>query len=98
MRSSASYPAGPHGRLAQKNGKSGPHCWGREGSTQFAQQFVTALTGPPLVGCVVWSQFIITLILLLYVLLTPVKVLIKVVGHITFTDFIARPISESDVG
>ena len=25
MRSSASYPAGPHGQLAQKNGKSGPH-------------------------------------------------------------------------
>ena len=35
--SSASHPAGPHGRHAQKNGKSGPHCWGREGSTQFAQ-------------------------------------------------------------
>ena len=36
-----------------KHCKSGPHCWGRDGSTQFAQQFVT-----PLVCCVVWSRFI----------------------------------------
>ena len=35
--SSASHPAGP-----QKNGKSGPHCWGRGGSTQFAQQLESA--------------------------------------------------------
>ena len=38
-----------------KNGKSGPHCWGRGGSTQFAQQLESAVTAPPLVGCVVWS-------------------------------------------
>ena len=61
VRSSASYPAGPHGQLAaQKNGKSGSHCWGREGPTQFAQQFVTAT---PLVGCVGWnvcSSFLIS--------------------------------------
>ena len=50
MRSSASHPAGPHGRLAQKPGKSGPHCWGMEVSTQFAQQFISAVTAPPLVG------------------------------------------------
>ena len=30
---------------------------GQEVSTQFAQQFVSAVTAPPLVGCVVWSQF-----------------------------------------
>ena len=30
--SSASNPAGPYGRHAQKNGKSGPNCWRREGS------------------------------------------------------------------
>ena len=53
---SASHPAGPHGRHAQKNGKSGPHCWGRGGSTQFAQKLEFAVTAPPLVGCVVWSQ------------------------------------------
>ena len=29
--------------------------WGREGSTQFAKLFVTAVIAPPLVGCVVWS-------------------------------------------
>ena len=53
MRSSASHPAGPHCRLAQ-NGKSGPHCWWHEVSTQFAQQFaITNVTTPPLVGCVV---------------------------------------------
>ena len=51
--SSASHPAGPH---AKKASKSGPHCWGREGSTQFAQQFESAVTAPPLVGCVVWSR------------------------------------------
>ena len=55
MRSSASHPTGQHDRLPIKNGKSGPHCWGREISTQFAQQFVSAVTAPPLVGCLVWS-------------------------------------------
>ena len=33
MRSSASHPAGPHGWLYPKTGKSGTHCWGWEGST-----------------------------------------------------------------
>ena len=36
MRGSASHPSGPHDWLAQKR-YLGPHCWGREGSTQFAQ-------------------------------------------------------------
>ena len=48
--SGSAWPACP------KNGKSGPHCWGRGGSTQFAQQLEFAVTAPPLVGCVVWSQ------------------------------------------
>ena len=52
---SASHLAGPHGRHTQKNGKSGPHCWGRGGSTQFAQQLEFAVTAPLLVGGVVWS-------------------------------------------
>ena len=56
--SSTSHPAGPHGRHAQKNGKSGPQNWGRGGSTQFAQQLESAVTAPPLVGCVVWSLLI----------------------------------------
>ena len=51
MRCSASHPAGPHDRLATKNGKLGSHCLGREVSTQFAQQFVNAGTALPLVGC-----------------------------------------------
>ena len=38
-----------------KNGKSGPHCWAREVSTQFAQQYVSAVTAPPLVCCIIWS-------------------------------------------
>ena len=50
--SGSAWPACP------KNGKSCPHCWGREGSTQFAQQFLSAVTAPPLVGCVVWSQLL----------------------------------------
>ena len=48
--SGSAWPACP------KNGKSGPHCWGRGGSTQFAQQLEFAVTAPPLVGCVVWSH------------------------------------------
>ena len=47
---SASHPACPHGRHAQNNGKSGPHCWGRGGSTQFAQQLESAETNPSLVA------------------------------------------------
>ena len=43
-----------------KNGKLGSHCWGRGGSTQFAQQLESAVTAPPLVDCVVWSQLLIT--------------------------------------
>ena len=62
---SASHPAGPHGRHAQKNGKSGPHCWGRGGSTQFAQQLESAVTASPLVGGVVWSQVLSSLTLFL---------------------------------
>ena len=41
-----------------KNGKLGPHCWGRGGSTQFALQLESAVTALPLVGCVVWSHYI----------------------------------------
>ena len=33
-----------------KYGKSGPHCWGRGGSTQFAQQLESAVTAPPLLA------------------------------------------------
>ena len=47
--SRSAWPACP------KNGKSGPHCWGRGGLTQFAQELESAVTAPPLVGCVVWS-------------------------------------------
>ena len=53
---SASHPAGPHGRHAQKTVNRAPICWGRGGSTQFAQQFEFAVTAPPLVDCVVWSH------------------------------------------
>ena len=57
--SSTSYPAGPHSRHAQKNCKSGPHCWGRECLTQFAQQLESGVTAPPLVGCVVWRLHLV---------------------------------------
>ena len=53
--SSASHPAGPHGRHAQKTVNRALNCWGRGGSTQFAQQLESTVTAPPLVGCVVWS-------------------------------------------
>ena len=54
--SSASHPAGPHGRHAQKTVNRAPIAGGRGGSTQFAQQLETTVTAPPLVGCVVWSH------------------------------------------
>ena len=55
--SSASHPAGPHGRHAQKTVNRAPIAGGGGGgSTQFAQQLETTVTAPPLVGCVVWSQ------------------------------------------
>ena len=56
--SSASHPAGPHGRHAQKTVNRAPIAGGRGGSTQFAQQLESAVTAPPLVGCVVWSHYI----------------------------------------
>ena len=53
--SSASHPAGPHGRHAQKTVNRAPIAGGGEVRTQFAQQLETTMTAPPLVGCVVWS-------------------------------------------
>ena len=53
--SSASHPAGPHGRHAQKTVNRAPIIGGRGGSTQFAQPLETTVTAPPLVGCIVWS-------------------------------------------
>ena len=50
MRSSTRHPAGPHGRLAQKTVN-------RKISTQFPQQFMTAVSAPPLVGSVVRSLY-----------------------------------------
>ena len=54
VRSSASHPVGPHGRLVQKMVNRAP-LQGAGLFDTFAQQFVTA---PPLVGCVVWSQHV----------------------------------------
>ena len=43
--------------VSPKNGKSGSHYWGREVSTQRAQQLAkTAVTVQLLVGCVVWKK------------------------------------------
>ena len=55
VNNSANHPSGPHCRHAQKTVNRAPHCWGRGGSTQFTQQLESAVTAPPLVGCVVWS-------------------------------------------
>ena len=58
-----------------KNGKSGPHCLERGGSTQFAQQLEFAVTAPPLVGCVVLEPHhqpsSVVFIKLEYIRLTP---------------------------
>ena len=67
MRSSASDPAGPHGRLVKKC-KSGPYCWEWKVSTQFTQQLAkTAVTTPPLVGCVVWRHSKLNLVVVLFI-------------------------------
>ena len=57
------------------SGSAWPACQktvNREVSIQFAQQSVTAVTAPPLVGCVVWSPyffFFLFIDLLYYILL-----------------------------
>ena len=56
VRNSASHSAGPHDRHAKKTVNRALIAGGRGGSTQFAQQLESAVTAPPLVGCVVWSQ------------------------------------------
>ena len=55
MRSIASHPAGPHGRLAQKNGYRAPIAGGGRGRDNLHRVCQTAVPAPPRVGCVVWS-------------------------------------------
>ena len=60
MRSSASHPAGPHGRLSQTTvNRGGGWFGGHYILTKFSQQFVFAVLAPPLVGCVVCSHNIL---------------------------------------
>ena len=66
VNSSASHPAGPHGRHAKKTVNRAPIAWGRGGSTQFAQQLESAVTAPPLVGCVVWSHFLTVFVIFIF--------------------------------
>ena len=51
----SSHPAAPHGRLAQKK-LSGTHCWGGWSRHNLHRVCQTAVTDPPRVCCVVWSQ------------------------------------------
>ena len=78
--SGSAWPACP------KNGKSGPHCWGRGGSTQFAQQLEFAVTAPPLVGCVVWSLYI-------FILITPEAVKSSLFNSLMTVQFLPQPVS-----
>ena len=54
MRSSANHPAVRMACLPPKKRKIGPNVL--EISTQFARQFVTTVTVPPSVCCVVWNH------------------------------------------
>ena len=65
--SSDIHPAGPHPRLAQKTVIEPP--WPRAVvSTQFAQQSArTAVVSPPLVGCVDWRIYYISIMLSFFV-------------------------------
>ena len=49
-------PSGSAWRAGPKTVKLGPPLLEREDSIQYSQQLVTAVTAPPLVGCVVWSH------------------------------------------
>ena len=49
--------SGPAWPAFKKKRSIGHPLRGRQVSTQFAQQSVTAVTAPPLVGCVVWSHY-----------------------------------------
>ena len=53
--SSASHPAGPHDRHAQKTVNRAPIAGGGEVRHNLQQQLESTVTAPPLVGCVVWS-------------------------------------------
>ena len=57
MRSITSHAARPHGRLVQETVNRSPivGC-GKFRYIYFAQQFVTAVTAPPLVCCVIWGR------------------------------------------
>ena len=70
--SSASHPAGPHGRHAKNTVNRAPIAGGRESSTQFAQQLGSAVTAPPIVGCDVWS---ISCFMIITFIITPFHVL-----------------------
>ena len=59
--SSASHPEGPHGRHAQKMVNRAPIAGGGEVRHNFAQQLESAVTAPPLVGCVVLSHILIVI-------------------------------------
>ena len=65
IRSNASHPVGPHGPLAKKTVNWAPIDWLREVLTQFAKQFVNAVTVPPLVGCVVRSLVVVIIIIII---------------------------------
>ena len=54
--SSASHPAGPHGRHAQKTVNRAPIAGGGGVRHNLHKQLETTVTAPPLVGCVVWSR------------------------------------------
>ena len=56
MGSIASHPAGPHDRLAPKNGNRDPIAGGGRGRHILNRVFQTAVTASPRVGCVVWSR------------------------------------------
>ena len=55
MRGSTSHPAAGMADLPKKTVNRDLHYWWREVLTEFAQQFVSAVTAPPRVGCVVLS-------------------------------------------
>ena len=53
--SSASHPAGPHGRHAQKTVNRAPIAGGGEVRHNLHSSLSPTVTAPPIVGCVVWS-------------------------------------------
>ena len=96
MRSIASHPLGPHGRLAPKRNRA-PISGGEMGRHNLHRVCQNAVTAPPRVCCVVWSPGILVCISFLIsvcmfivskaLLISSATVIVRAMGAIWFNPF-----------